>query len=111
MSISSGKGELEMLSMAPHMTTVFTMSIGELCSVSGAIALFAWACLTYKPYFFSQRTVFFSHTKSANSTFSHDLSAKQAQTNMALKSEGTQCSWQKIFVALFLHLAFHEITG
>jgi len=27
--------------------------------------------LAYKPYFFSQRTVFFSHNKSANSTFSH----------------------------------------
>jgi len=39
---------------------------------------------TYKPYFFSQQTVFFSHTKSTNSTFSHDLSVKQAQTNRAL---------------------------
>ena len=37
-----------------------------------------------KSYFFSQRTIFFSHTKSANSTFSHGLSAKQAQTNRAL---------------------------
>ena len=36
--------------------------------------IFAWAYLTYKSYFFSQRTIFFSHTKSANSTFSHDLS-------------------------------------
>ena len=27
----------------------------------------------------------------------------------SIKSEGTQCSWQKIFVALFLHLAFHEM--
>ena len=43
--------------------------------------LFAWACLAYKPYFFSQRTVFFSHTKSVNGTFSHDLSVKQAQVN------------------------------
>ena len=33
--------------------------------------------LTYKPYFFSQRTVFFSYNKSANSTFNHDLSAKR----------------------------------
>ena len=46
--------------------------------------LFVWACLAYKPYFFSQRTIFFSHTKSANSTFSYGLSAKQAQTNRAL---------------------------
>ena len=29
------------------------------------------------PYFFSQRTVFFSHNKAANSTFSHGLSAKR----------------------------------
>ena len=35
----------------------------------------------YKPYFFSQRTIFFSHTKSANNTFSNGLSAKQAQAN------------------------------
>ena len=33
--------------------------------------------LAYKPYFFSQRTVFFSHNKSVNNTFSHDLSAKR----------------------------------
>ena len=36
--------------------------------------------LAYKPCFFSQRILFFSHTKSANSTFSHGLLAKQAQT-------------------------------
>ena len=30
------------------------------------------SAMVYKPYFFSQRTVFFSHNKSANSTFSHD---------------------------------------
>ena len=45
------------------------------------IVMFVWAYLAYKLYFFSQRIVFFSHTKSANSTFSHSLSAKQAQTN------------------------------
>ena len=44
-------------------------------------ALFVLGCLAYKPYFFSQRTIFFSHNKSANSTFSHGLSVKQAQTN------------------------------
>ena len=33
--------------------------------------------LAYKTYFFSQRTVFFSHNKSVNSIFSHGLSAKQ----------------------------------
>ena len=32
--------------------------------------------LAYKPYFFSQRIIFFSHNKLANSTFSHGLSAK-----------------------------------
>jgi hypothetical protein len=31
----------------------------------------------YKPYFFNERTMFFSHNKSANSTFSHNLSAKR----------------------------------
>jgi len=43
----------------------------------------------YKPYFFSQRTIFFSHTKSANSTFSHASSAKQAQTNKATFEQWT----------------------
>jgi len=33
--------------------------------------------LAYNPYFFGQRTVFFSHNKSVNSTFSHGLSAKR----------------------------------
>ena len=33
--------------------------------------------LAYKPYFFRQRTLFFSHNKSANNTFSHGLSAKR----------------------------------
>ena len=33
--------------------------------------------LAYKPYFFTQRTIFFSHNKSTNSTFSHGLSAKR----------------------------------
>ena len=47
-------------------------------------AMFVWVCLTYKSYFFSQRTVFFSHTKSANHTFSYNLLVEQAQTNMAL---------------------------
>ena len=34
-------------------------------------------CLIYKPYFFNQRTIFFSHNKLVNSTFSHGLSAKR----------------------------------
>ena len=42
--------------------------------------MFVWA---YKPYFSSQRTIFFSHNKSANSIFSHGLSAKGAQINRA----------------------------
>ena len=33
--------------------------------------------LAYKPYFFSQRIVFFSHNKSANNTFGHGLSTKR----------------------------------
>ena len=51
--------------------------------------LFVWACLAYKPYFFSQRTIFFSYTKSVNITFSHGLSAKQNQTNRA-KAHGLE---------------------
>ena len=35
--------------------------------------------LVYKPYFFSQQTIFFSHNKSANSTFIHGLSAKRTE--------------------------------
>ena len=33
--------------------------------------------LSYETYFFSERILFFSHNKSANSTFSHGLSAKR----------------------------------
>ena len=33
--------------------------------------------LGYKPYCFSEGTVFFSHNKSANSTFSHGFSSEQ----------------------------------
>ena len=43
------------------------------CSLS-KICPVRWA---YKPYFFSQRIIFFSHNKSTNSTFSHDLSASK----------------------------------
>ena len=43
------------------------------------VVLLGW--LTYKPYFFSQRIIFFSHAKSINNTFSHGLSVKQTQTN------------------------------
>jgi len=37
-------------------------------------------CFSYKPYFFCQPTVFFSHDKSANSIFSHGFS-DQARTD------------------------------
>ena len=36
-------------------------------------------CLCYEPYHFSERTMFFSHNKSANSTFSHGFSAKRTE--------------------------------
>jgi len=36
-------------------------------------SLFDWLYLAYKPWLISQRTVFFSHIKPANGTFSHDL--------------------------------------
>jgi len=39
--------------------------------------------LIYKPYFFSQRTVFFSRNKSVNSIFSHGLSAKGTGVTLA----------------------------
>jgi len=38
--------------------------------------------IAYKPYFFSQRTVFFSHNKSINSTFSHVLSTKRTDHSL-----------------------------
>jgi len=40
--------------------------------------------LAYKPYFFSQRTIFFSHNKSANGIFSHGLSAKHKKNTKDL---------------------------
>ena len=59
-------------------TLVFPRAVLQTC------ALFVWACLAYKSYFFNHRIIFFSHTKPVNSTFSHDLSTKQAQINRAL---------------------------
>ena len=35
--------------------------------------------LVYKSYFFNQGTIFFSHNKSTNNTFSYDLSAKRTE--------------------------------
>ena len=59
--------------------------------------------LAYKPYFFSQRTIFFSHNKSANSTFSHDLSAKRTGQS---KSEWLYCSqWELIDATLAVQAA------
>ena len=46
--------------------------------------------LAYKSYFFSQRIIFFSHNKSANSTFSHGLSAKRT----GHKDGGSTCLLQ-----------------
>jgi hypothetical protein len=42
--------------------------------------------LSYKQYFFSQRTLFLSHNKLANDTFSHNLSAKQTDGETGLKN-------------------------
>ena len=56
--------------------------------------------LAYKPYFFSQRTVFFSHNKSANSTFSHGLSAKRTGHevyNYVLCQEGGEDTTHHLF--------------
>ena len=65
------------------------------------ISLFARSYLAYKPWLISQRIVFFSHTKPANSIFSHDLYAKQAQTNrayiLALKFMGPTSYWVQFF--------------
>ena len=57
------------------------------------------ARLAYKPYFFSQLTVFFSHNKSANNTFSHGLSAKRTG----------QLVWQLVFAAAAAAMSFSLI--
>jgi hypothetical protein len=45
--------------------------------------------LSCEPYYFSERTVFFSHNKSANSIFSHDFSAKRTcLEKMAVQFDG-----------------------
>jgi hypothetical protein len=51
---------------------------------------------SYKPYFFSQRTVFFSYSKSANSTFSQVNRAKDVFGRAAVATLFTQ----KLFFAL-----------
>ena len=49
----------------------------EYTAVNRRLLNFCHVRLAYKPYFFSQRTIFFSYNKSVNSTFSHSLSIKQ----------------------------------
>ena len=50
--------------------------------------------LAYKPYFFTQRIIFFSHNKLANSTFSHDLAkANRAMALSALLVYGWLAGW------------------
>ena len=48
--------------------------------------------LAYKPYFFSQRIVFFFHIKLVNSTFSHVLSAKQTEQFLSAWQRGSGLS-------------------
>ena len=56
----------------------------------------------YKPYFFSQRTIFLFHNKSANSTFSHGLLAKRTIQKCLhrptcqwhiVRTDGVTCQW------------------
>ena len=41
--------------------------------------------LAYKLYFLSERTIFFSHNKSTNSTFSHSLSVKRTGQKLPMR--------------------------
>ena len=63
-------------------------------------APFVQTYLSYKSYFFSQRIVFFSHTKSVNNIFNHVLSAKQVQTNRAFIRPTTK---PKVLFSYSLH--------
>jgi hypothetical protein len=77
------------------------MHVYVLHTLSLILDLFGWkprevtrkpVCSFYKPYFFSERTVFFFHNKSANSAFSHDVSAKRTELNCL----GVACLLKKL---------------
>ena len=74
------------------------------------LSLFAWSCLAYKPWLINQQTIFFSHIKSTNNTFSHGLSAKQAQTNMALMCGGPTRKPSSFPCSLTICLALVQIN-
>jgi len=60
--------------------------------VSYEATMFVWACLAYKPYFSSQRTIFFSQTKSANGTFNHGSQISPSEQGERAWSVGISCS-------------------
>jgi len=60
------------------------------------------ARLSYEPYYFSERTIFFSHNKSANSTFSHGFSAKQTRPKLKTK---------KLYISLKIHFDIQSILS
>jgi len=65
------------------------------CSIF--IFIFRPVCLAYKPYFFSQRILFFSHNKSANSTFSHGLSTKRTgHLSIGGPSPSRRLAWNRL---------------
>jgi hypothetical protein len=61
--------------------------------------------LSYKLYFFSQRTGFFSHNKSANSSFSHDFSVRRTRPLDSWSSLSCVQEYQSVFFATQQHWA------
>ena len=83
------------------------------------MVMFACFIIRIFQFVFLARTVFFSHTKSVNSTFSHGLSTKQAQANRADhgllswvggggKWSGGESDGPKGGMSLALYLRYHR---
>jgi hypothetical protein len=77
----------DLMITAPKHCPLQPMGLHSLLACPKSIALFACLIICTFQLIFSARTVFFSHNKSANSTFSHDFSAKRTGPNHVSKHE------------------------
>jgi len=80
----------------PIATTMLTSNRHILPEENGDTPVSVWASTyvvkivtvrsVYKPYYFNQRTIFFYHNKSVNSTFNRGLSAKRTRQRFLVGS-------------------------
>ena len=63
--------------------------------------------MSYEPYYFSERTVFFSHNKSINSAFSHGFLAKRSDLSVLAFAE-VSCPVALVLQAAGSSVWWHE---